>query len=646
MTRLVNNVMACLAPRLALGLGLALAACDGGSSTPSPDAGSPDAGNVPPPPIERAQAGGDPGAIARAGDLVYVTVGPRLALWNVANAGAPVQLGESEPFDGVLTGVAVQGRHAFVTDRTGSLDGHLHIIDVSTPAAPKTVATLRVAASGQHTEPLAVVVDGTRAFVADREHGVVVVDVSDPAHPALVRTIDSGGVTGLQVVGTRLYTMAQSLFGNSFTIEVFDLGSAELARLGGTTLPTGNGLAITGNHVAVAVGTLGLQMSDLSDPAHPVPVPSQANIAARTVVGGATGAYVPAFDGLWKIDLSAHEPVISGPATLPIGGSNTGIAVGDQLTIVTDRGRMVVIDVAAATPATRSDVDVSLAAEAIGVCTVGDRIFVAGGAGGLRTGRLRDLATAGRGFPSGNIDFEDVVVDGNTAYVADWFFGLRVFDVSDPAEPKPIATLGTAGAPAAIGYHDHKVYMGDSTGGGALRVIDVSDPSHPVEKGSVTTSKVWDLQVVGDKVYTSDETLEGPGGLRIWNVSDPGAPRLAGEYTGCTDVRGVTVIGTVAVIGCSDEAQVIDVANASAPKRVGTLKLPEPTSIWTLANDGKRVYVGHDRGVAVLDVRDPAAPKLLKELPTSYTVRGLTVPVPGRVIASAGLAGVFQWDVP
>jgi hypothetical protein len=364
---------------------------------------------------------------------------------------------------------------------------------------------------------------------------------------------------------------------------------------------------------------------------------------------GASTAWLPAADGVYRLDLTAHPPKLIGPSSLPGEGANDVRVDADLMTLVSDRGRLATFDVSGATPSLRADVDVSLAADAIGVSVVGDRVFVAAGSGGLRAGQLHDLATHGRGYQNDvRLDFEDVAADGDLAYVADWFFGLRVYDVSDPAAPKKVGELGTDSSPGSIAYADHKVYLADSTGGGSLRVIDVSDPTHPAVVGSIATaSSIWDLQVVGNRVYTSDQDQPASGGLRIYDVSNASAPVRLGEYTGCANVRGVGVTGTIAVIGCGQEAQIIDVSDPAAPKQVGTWPLADGEGeTWTILAAEGRAYIGDDVGVTVIDVSTPATPALVVKKTTPYTVRGLTLPLAGRLVAAAGLAGVFQWQIP
>jgi hypothetical protein len=70
--------------------------------------------------------------------------------------------------------IAIAGNHAYIAARAG-----LQIVDISTPTAPKLVATVGAPAV---VEPRAVQVQFRYAFVVDRE-GLKVVDVTAPARP-------------------------------------------------------------------------------------------------------------------------------------------------------------------------------------------------------------------------------------------------------------------------------------------------------------------------------------------------------------------------------------------------------------------------------------------------------------------------------
>ncbi len=121
---------------------------------------------------------------------------------------------------------------------------------------------------------------------------------------------------------------------------------------------------------------------------------------------------------------------------------------------------------------------------ASGLAMVGNRLFLADRENGLYIldaelpnsfGQLGFIATPGSSAR--------VFASGDYAYVSDWTEGLRIIDVSDPAQPEEIASHPAGGDASdcavgdgyafVVGYFEHH-----------LRILDINDPSNPVEVGS------------------------------------------------------------------------------------------------------------------------------------------------------------------
>ena len=65
------------------------------------------------------QIGGVNNAVAVAGNRAYLGVGPRLVVLDISDPASPLVLGQTEPFEGVVEGIAVSGGYAYVTTRGG-----------------------------------------------------------------------------------------------------------------------------------------------------------------------------------------------------------------------------------------------------------------------------------------------------------------------------------------------------------------------------------------------------------------------------------------------------------------------------------------------------------------------------------------------
>ncbi|HDQ99373.1 MAG TPA: T9SS type A sorting domain-containing protein [candidate division WOR-3 bacterium] len=112
--------------------------------------------------------------MVHTGNRLYSASGG-LYIHNTESPGNPVQLGElSSPRD--ASGLAVAGNRVYVTDtRFG-----LRVVDVSDPARPEEVGSIQLPGS---TLGVALSADANHAFIASDTAGFRVVDVSDPADP-------------------------------------------------------------------------------------------------------------------------------------------------------------------------------------------------------------------------------------------------------------------------------------------------------------------------------------------------------------------------------------------------------------------------------------------------------------------------------
>jgi hypothetical protein len=81
------------------------------------------------------------------------------------------------------------------------------------------------------------------------------------------------------------------------------------------------------------------------------------------------------------------------------------------------------------------------------------------------------------GTPSEPI--RDIEVSGDFAYVADFYCGLRIVDISLPSSPLEVGPLDTPGHANGVAVAGHYVFVADGSGG--LRIIDVSNPALPME---------------------------------------------------------------------------------------------------------------------------------------------------------------------
>lgn len=216
-------------------------------------------------------------------------------------------------------------------------------------------------------------------------------------------------------------------------------------------------------------------------------------------------------------------------------------------------------------------------------------------------------------------------LDG-TAFLGSWGspqacygVGVRVVDVRDPSSPVPLGVVAeyprtTAEHPVAVAlatpaFAGNVLFVGIQRCGGAseggLAAWDVTDPANPRELGYLPVGReprgVHELSVArsGDRWYAylavpNSEITDGRGDLRVVDVTDP------------------TQMREVATWGAQRDADLpVGYGAGCAPACRGEFAQAMLHSV-SVAPDGLRAYLSYwDLGVIVLDVADPARPRLL-----------------------------------
>lgn len=231
------------------------------------------------------------------------------------------------------------------------------------------------------------------------------------------------------------------------------------------------------------------------------------------------------------------------------------------------------------------------------------------------------------------LDVEDLTTDvwahGNYAYIGTFstpfcsldLTGVRVIDISDPANPVQVAFI--------------KDKMGTRTND--VKVEHIETP-HFSGEILVTTNEGCGITLPRLNANgNSARPRGGEGGISIWNVTDPTKPRaMKQNFLPKTNGIHNTFIwqqGDNAYLIAVDDVDtrdviVVDITNPSSPKeitRVGAPDWPDldfseiegPSiflhDVWVQDNGGQIIaYLSYwDAGLVLLDVTDPANPVFL-----------------------------------
>lgn len=165
------------------------------------------------------------GGIGIQGHYLYVNDATgKFIIFDVSDPNVPIEKGNVVPFSGAIPGkFYARGRYVFlpVQSNTGdhSTDG-LYVIDVSNVNSPSVVGSAIV---GNGPAPVDCDVIDNTVYMADEGGGFHIINVTDPANPAILANVTTGliglGSTGIAARGRYVYI---SCLTNAF-ISIYDV---------------------------------------------------------------------------------------------------------------------------------------------------------------------------------------------------------------------------------------------------------------------------------------------------------------------------------------------------------------------------------------------------------------------------------------
>lgn len=452
-----------------------------------------------------------------------------------------------------------------------------------------------------------------RAYVADGSEGLRIIDVSNPAAPVELGSLDTpapSNAFGVDVAGTHAF-LADG-FGGLRIIDV-SVPAAPVLRASAPVTSFARDVAVVGNLAYVADLFAGLAIFDVSDPAAPVPVASFGGVGGSTSIAvSGTVAFLTSAGTLKSVDVSnPAAPVLLDASTPGVNVAYAVAAVGDTVFVVGGSfpNQVAVIDASQPADLKRIFTLLLTGSAASGIDIVGGVAFVATGSGvelvdisGGRMAPARGLAEAPTlGSPT-QID----VVEGRVYVSNRNNGGLQIFGLAQPASPVPLGhTLDGQqvwGTDVVVSGATARAYAAEAATG--LWVVDVSDPAAPTPLSlELTPAGAMDVDVVGNLAYVAN----GLAGLRVIDVSNPVDPTTLSAYNTPGFAEAIQVVGTRAYLADGNSAQVaiLDVSNPSLPGSLGTLFTTGDAHDLVVIGD--LVYVANgNAGLRIYNAGNPA----------------------------------------
>lgn len=257
----------------------------------------------------------------------------------------------------------------------------------------------------------------------------------------------------------------------------------------------------------------------------------------------------------------------------------------------------------------------------------------------LNSSTLKEVS---RVYVSGII--EDCDVQNNKMYVGD-SSGLSIFDISDPAKPKPIWVSSIANMDSIL-VEGHYLYL--SVWNDGVKIYDISNPNSPSFVSHFDTAgRTWDVLKKDNYLYLADQV----GGMKILDISTPATPVLIGTIptiashgdTNSISIQGNTLIATDYLQGI----KVIDISNPATPMLLQTWERYGAIRSDGLAIKGNIAFIASSYGASIisLEISDPSNPVYLDEyfIGTAGTY-GVQVK-DNLLFVGAGPDGLYAFDI-
>ena len=248
-------------------------------------------------------------------------------------------------------------------------------------------------------------------------------------------------------------------------------------------------------------------------------------------------------------------------------------------------------------------------------------------------------------FNEQRLEIEDVgamATHGTLLYAVTYRGTLAVVDTSQPGQAELLREIAVLDTPwgIAVDPGESRAYVADNASG--VVVFDISDAANPALGATVPTSaSALDLTLDGSYLYVA----AGSAGVDVFSVADPDLPvHLTTVDLGAASIA-VSANGGALWATTQESVALIDIRNPDAPKLRGLE--PTPSFAMDVVNVGTRAWVADWNDVRVYDGDlDAIAPHADSAVETLYfeSAGSQTVAIANRGSGELNLAGATADD--
>lgn len=419
---------------------------------------------------------------------------------DISDRANPVEVFQHQISDYAAYGIWVEDTFAYIA---WGIKG-LRIWNVSNPNAPYEVATWNDYI--YYVQAVDTLLYCIRFFGATEY--LYILNVANPSQP---QVISRYGSIGMELWGTicgnRGYVLTSlSTYPYVDTLTILDLSDPRnptpLGKFSQFHAHT-DGIFVLGNYVYAATRGQGMKFYDVTEPSNPRLISQIGSWNINQIVVQNRVAYLACWDGpvLRTVDVSdPSNPVLLG--SLDSAGYSDALGVQDSLVILSNGSNVWLVNVAdPSQPRILATIPLQYT-WAHRIAVDGNILYITDQWAGLKIYDIQNpYAPESLSRYNAECAVTGVAVKFPYVYIGGGKF--IVLDVSDLGNPVLIAELPVTDYIQCIDIEGNIAYCAQSYGG--VRAYDISDPYNPFEIGFyVTPSFANQVQAIGDKIYVAD----------------------------------------------------------------------------------------------------------------------------------------------